>query len=151
MRRSCWLSVPGLALVGLLAGGAGSTPHAARRQPIHETAAQSRVCPNGGLPFAAAAAKVPVLNNLPDGGTVTFIGSGFHTWYLPCSWSLSFTADPPMNLLAKVLAVDPGGFGYSLGPQTPARPTQFVFSETLPGYFALKGQPPNPPLPNWGQ
>jgi hypothetical protein len=134
MRRSYWVGVPGLALLALLAVGAGGGPHAAPQHAIRETVAHSTTCPHGGFPFSEAAQKVPMLNNLPDGGTVTFTGTSFHTWYDPCSWTLSFTAPPPMSLLTKVLAVAPGGFGYSLGPQTPARPTKFAFDPMVGGF-----------------
>ncbi len=128
MPRSYWAGVSGLTLLAMLAVGASKTPASVTPHPIRETVARSTTCPDGGLPFSEAAQKVPVLNNLPDGGTITFTGTGFHSWYDPCSWSLSFTAPPPMSLLSKVLAVAPGGFGYRQGPQTPARPTRFVFS-----------------------
>ena len=72
---------------------------------------------------------MPVLKDLPDGGTVTFIGAGFHSWYEPCSWTLMFTAPPPMSLVSELLAVAPG-FGYGQGPQTPARPPLRVFSDS---------------------
>lgn len=108
MRRSYWAGIPGLTLLAMLAVGASKTPASVTPHPIRETVARSTTCPHGGLPFSEAAQKVPVLNNLPDGGTITFTGTGFHSWYDPCSWSLSFTAPPPMSLLSKVLAVAPG-------------------------------------------
>lgn len=151
MRRSYWVGVPGLAALALLFAGASGNARPATRSSIRETVAHSTTCPHGGLPFPAAAQTVPVLKDLPDGGTITFTGTGFHTWYDPCSWTLSFTAPPPMSLLSQVLAVAPGGFGYSQGPQTPARPTRFVFSAVVGSFNGTlpTGHLPFPRLSGW--
>ena len=116
----------------------GLPGRSAQRTHAAGTTALVTTCPTGLVPWPLAEVKVPVLKDLPDGGTIGVMGQSAHS-FVPCSWWVDFTAQPPSSLVDQ-LATLRVGFGYALGgPPGPARPTPITYIDTMPSQPAIIG------------
>ena len=133
----------------------GSPSRSPRRAPpsysTHTTTLVT-TCPTGLVPWPLAEVKLPVLTDLPDGGTIGVTGQSAHN-FVPCSWWVHFTAQPPSSLVDQ-LATLRVGFGYTLGgTPSPARPTPITYEDFFTGVAITAPNTPSdafknsPPLP----
>ena len=76
----------------------GLPGRSAQRTHAAGTTALVTTCPTGLVPWPLAEVKVPVLKDLPDGGTIGVMGQSAHS-FVPCSWWVDFTAQPPSSLV----------------------------------------------------
>ena len=95
----------GTVLLAVLITAATVTVGSPRRSPrpappsysTHTTALVT-TCPTGLVPWPLAEVKLLVLTDLPDGGTIGIMGQSAHN-FVPCSWWVDFTAQPPSSLV----------------------------------------------------
>lgn len=142
-----------LILAGLLAAVAvavavgspgGSVARAPQSPAVHATSLVTR-CSSGLVPWPLAEARVPALKDLPDGGTIGIRGMSANQ-YMPCSWWVHFTAQPPVSLINQ-LATLQVGFGYTVGGSpSPARPTPITYMDRGTSHTAIRE--PIAPLPS---